>query len=52
MIIAALRNDQHYRRNKGKARAQIGGNLALGDKNIQQRNLAVHEQAGSWIHIE
>ena len=52
MIIAALRNNQQHRGNKGKAGAQIGGYFALSNENVQQGAHAIHEQAGGGIHIE
>ena len=52
MIITALGNNQHYGRDKGEAGAQIGGNLALSDEDIEQRAHTIHKKAGGWVHIE
>ena len=52
MIITALGNNQHYRGDEGKAGAQIGGNFALGNENVQQCAHAIHEKTGCGIYIE
>ena len=52
MVIAGGGHNQQYRRNEGKAGAQIGGNFALGDEDVEQGTQAVHEQAGGRAYLK
>ena len=52
MIITGSRKNQKYGRDEGEARAQVGGNLALGDEDVQQRSQTVHEQTGGGADLE
>lgn len=52
MVIAGGGHNQQYRRNEGKAGAQIGGDFAFSDEDVEQGAQAVHEQAGSRAYLE
>lgn len=52
MVIGRGGHNQQYRRNEGKAGAQIGGDFALGDEDVEQGTQAVHEQAGGRVDLE
>ena len=52
MVIGRGGHNQQYRRDKGKAGAEIGRNFALGDEDVEQGTQAVHEQAGGRVDLE
>ena len=52
MVIGRGGHNQQYRRDKGKAGAEIGRNFALGDEDVEQGTKAVHEQAGGRVDLE
>lgn len=52
MVIGRGGHNQQYRRDKGKAGAEIGRNFALGDEDVEQGTQAVHEQAGGRADLE
>ena len=52
MVIGGCGHNQQYRRNEGKAGAEIGRDFAFGDKDVEQGAQAVHKQAGGRVDLE
>lgn len=52
MIIGRCGHNQQYRRNEGKAGAEIGRDFAFGDKDVEQGTKAVHKQAGGRAYLK